>query len=101
MSYKEKTDQMDWKDEFSWMGIAFIAGLILSILFTYYERFPGASNMLVAIVSCFSFYVLSILLRIQNHRGQLLIGKTIIAEGKLKVIFPVVGLTVGIALLVF
>ena len=57
MSYNEKTDQMDWKDEFTWMGIALVAGLILSILFIYFERFPGANNNLVGIVSCVAFLV--------------------------------------------
>ena len=35
MSYDEKTDKMDWKNEYSWMIISVISGIVLSFLFIY------------------------------------------------------------------
>jgi len=47
MSYDEKTDRMDWKDEFDWIGISLISGLLLAFIFFYFERFPDASHITV------------------------------------------------------
>ena len=42
-------------------------------------------------VCSLGFYVLSILGRIQNHRGRILTSKTAVPEHVLKYVFPVVG----------
>ena len=39
MSYNEKTDKMDWKDEYAWMAISFISGLLLSFMFIFLTGF--------------------------------------------------------------
>jgi len=101
MSFNEKTDQMDWKDEFVWMLISIVYGLLLSFLFLYFQRFPEANNLVVILSCCIAFYVLSILVRIQNHRGQALTGKPGFDEKKLKYYFPIPGFAVGVALLLF
>jgi len=101
MSYDINTDSMDWKGESSWIGIAVISGLILSLVFTYVERFPGSNPLVVALCSCLGFYVLSILLRLQNHRGEFWLGRTIHRERRLKFVFPVVGFAFGLALVIF
>jgi hypothetical protein len=48
-----------------------------------------------------AFYILSILVRIQNHRGQALTGRPAFNEAKLKLVFPVLGFAIGVALLLF
>ena len=101
MSYDINTDRMDWKDESSWIGIALVSGLLLSLLFSYFDRFPDSSPLVVALCSCVGFYVLSILLRLQNHRGEFWLGKPIHKEKRLKFVFPAVGFVFGLALLVF
>lgn len=99
MSYDAKTDKMDWRKELSWMVISFFSGLILSVMFIYFNRFPGANDVLLITVCCVSFYLLSILIRIQNHRGKTLTGKTGMNEWILKFVFPIFGLGLGLALL--
>ena len=99
MSYDEKTDRMDWKDEFDWIGISLISGLLLAFIFFYFDRFPDASHITVIAICCAGFYLLSILIRIQNHRGKLLTGETAANEKKLKFIFPVLGFALGLALI--
>ena len=101
MSYQFNTDRMDWKDESSWIGISLISGLVLSVLFSYFQRFPEANLFVVALCCCLGFYLLSILLRLQNHRGEFWLGRTIHKESRLKFVFPVVGFAFGLALLVF
>ena len=101
MSFDTKTDQMNWKDEFSWMGICSASGLIMTLFFAAFDRFPGASLAVVALSSCLGFYLLSILLRLQNHRGEFWLGRTILKERRLKFIVPVVGFLFGLALLIF
>jgi uncharacterized membrane protein YfcA len=101
MSFNEKTGKMNWKDEFVWMLISIISGLLLSFLFLYFQRFPEANNFVIVLICCIAFYVLSILVRIQNHRGQALTGKPGFDEKKLKYYFPIPGFVVGIALLLF
>ena len=99
MSYDEKTDKMDWKDEYTWMVISLISGVLLSFLFFYFDKFSNISPVAVISVCCISFYFLSILVRIQNHRGKVLTGKRALNEKILKFIVPVLGF--GIALLIF
>lgn len=101
MSFNEKTDRMDWKDEFIWVVISTGSGILLSSLYIYFHRFPDVNNLLLIIICCVAFYVLSILVRIQNHRGQALTGETAFDEAKLKFAFPILGFVVGIALLLF
>ena len=101
MSFDVNTDRMDWKDESSWMGIALVSGILLAALFLYVDRFPGAGALVVALCCSLGFYLLSILLRIQNHRGELWLGRTIHKESRLKIAFPLVGFAFGLALLVF
>ena len=66
---------MDWKDEFIWLVVSVISGLMLWLIFFYFERFPDASHIVVLSLSISGFYLLSILVRIQNHRGMALTGK--------------------------
>lgn len=99
MSYDEKTDKMDWKDEYTWMVLSLISGVLLSFLFFYFDKLPNSSPVAVISICCISFYILSILVRIQNHRGKVLTGKRVLNEEILKFVFPVLGF--GIALLIF
>ena len=101
MSFNEKTKQMDWKDECVWMVISVLSGVLLWLVFSYVERFPDASHIAVLSLSIIGFYVLSILIRIQNHRGEILTGKTAFPEKNLKWVFPVFGFLIGLALLIF
>ena len=39
MSYDEKTDKIDWKDEYSWIIISAISGIVLSFIFIIFNRF--------------------------------------------------------------
>ena len=97
MSYNESADRMNWKDEFGWITISILSGLLLSVLFVYFDKYPDASIILIAVICCVSFYLLSILVRIQNHRGKPLTGKTGINEKYLKYIFPLLGFGIGLA----
>jgi len=101
MSFDDKTDQMDWKDEFVWMAVAVISGLLLWLVLAWFGRFPDASHIAVLTLSITGFYILSILLRIQNHRGMALTGKTGFPEKHLKWVFPIVGFLIGLMLLLF
>ncbi|MEZ5489746.1 MAG: hypothetical protein R3F50_05445 [Gammaproteobacteria bacterium] len=100
MSDDSGFERWGWKNESSWLGIATLSGLSMALLFGYFDRFPGASPVVVALICCAGFYILSILLRLQNHRGEFWLGKTVISEGRLKVIFPLLGFAFGLALLV-
>ena len=84
MGYDEKTDKIDWKDEYVWAAISVISGLVLSFITIYFNRFPTANHAAVISFCCLGFYVLSILVRIQNHRGKILTAKTAVREIYLK-----------------
>ena len=99
MSYNEKKDRMNWKDELSWLAISFVSGLVLTIFIVYFNRFPGASSIAIFAICCVCFYLLSILLRAQNHRGKPLTGKTAIKEQYIKYIFPLLGFGIGFAVI--
>ena len=101
MSYDVKSDKMDWKDEYSWMVLSIISGVALSILFIHFDKFHGSSPITVVVLSCLGFYILSILLRIQNQRGRVLTGKPASAEKIIKHIFPILGFVFGIAIIFF
>jgi hypothetical protein len=101
MSFDEKTDKMNWKDEFVWIGISGFSGLVQWLLFGYFEKFEDVSHITLLSLSILCFYILSILLRIQNYRGKFRTGKTAFPEKDLKWAFPVLGFLIGIALLVF
>ena len=101
MSYDEKTGKMDWKEEYAWIAISLISGLVLSFIYLYFNRFPSANHVAVISICCFGFYVLSILIRAQNHRGKTLTGKTGFNEKTLKYIFPIFGFGIGLALFFF
>ena len=101
MSFNEKTDQMDWRDESVWILISIGSGIVLSFIYFYFQRFPDVSNLVIILICCIGFYVLSILIRIQNHRGQALTGKPGFDEKKLKFVFPIVGFVIGLAVLLF
>lgn len=98
MGYDEKTDRMNWGDEFGWFGISFFSGIVLSILFLFFDRFPKANIIVLFFICIFGFYLLSILFRVQNHRGKILSGKTGIKEKNIKVVFPILGFAIGLAL---
>ena len=102
MSYDAKTNQMDWKDEYSWILISLISGLILSFLFYYFERFPGASYFMLSAICFVAYYILSIIVRAQNQRMKALThGKNALNEKNLKFVFPVMGFAIGLAVLFF
>jgi len=101
MSFDDKTDKMNWKDESVWILISIASGLLLSFLYIYFQRFPDSGNFEVGTVCCIAFYALSIFLRIHNHRGQALTGKPAFDETKLKFVFPIFGFAVGIAVLLY
>lgn len=101
MSFNDRTDRMDWKDEFVWIAISVVSGVLLAYLYYYFERFQDESSVVIGLICCVAFYVLSILVRIQNHRGQALTGKTAFDESKLKWIFPIVGFAIGFSVLLF
>ena len=96
MSYDEKTNQMDWKDEFCWILISLISGSILSFLFYYFDRFPHASYMTLSVICSVSYYILSIIVRVQNQRMKSLTHrKNAFDEKYLKFVFPVMGFLIG------
>ena len=101
MSFDEKTDVMNWKDECIWILISIGSGTLLALLYFYFQTFPAANPVVLVLLCCLGFYLLSILIRIQNHRGQALTGKPAFAEARLKFVFPVLGFALGIALLLF
>lgn len=101
MSYDDKTDRMNWNDEIIWFGISCISGILLSALFLVFEKFPNASTFTLFASCVFGFYILSILVRIQNHRGKILSGKTGICEKYLKFAFPLFGFVIGLAIIFF
>ena len=99
MGYDENTDRMNWKDELSWLAISIGSGLLLSFLFIYFDKYPEVNNIVTYAICCIGFYLLSILVRAQNHRGKSLTGKTGIKEKYLKYIFPLLGFGIGLAVL--
>jgi hypothetical protein len=99
MGYDEKTDKIDWKDEYSWIVISAISGIVLSFLFVYCNKFPNSNVVTIISVCCIGFYILSILVRIQNHRGRIMTGKTGSNEKILKFVFPILGFGLGLALI--
>ena len=101
MSYDDNTGKMDWKDESIWMLISLISGAFLSFIFIHFNRFQNAYSPAVFSLCCIGFYVLSILMRIQNHRGKILTAKTAINEKYIKYLFPLIGFGIGLALLFF
>ena len=101
MSYDEKTDRVDWKDESGWIVISLMSGLLLSFTYSHFRRFPDTSHVAVMAICCVGFYILSILVRIQNHRGKALTGKTALNEKYLKLVFPILGFAIGFALLFY
>ena len=101
MTFNEKTDRMDWKDELVWLAISAVSGLLLWLVFFYFGRFSDFNQPLVLCFSIAGFYILSILVRIQNHRGRAVTAKTSFPEEKLKWLFPLLGFLIGLALLLF
>ena len=87
MRFNEKIGHMDWRDEYSWILISISCGVLPSLLYIRYQRFSDVSNLIVVSVCCIAFYCLSILLRIQNHRGRIISGKLAFEEKKLKLFF--------------
>lgn len=101
MSYDDETDRIDWKDEIVWILIAVASGVALSMLYFVLGKFSGISWFVLLLICCVGFYVLGVLLRIQNYRGRVLVGRTLFPEERLKFVFPALGFIVGIALVVF
>jgi hypothetical protein len=99
VSYDENTDRMNWKNELSWLAISIGSGLLLSVLFIYFDKYSDANDMVIYTICCIGFYLLSILVRAQNHRGKMLTGKTGVKEKYLKYFFPLLGFGIGFAIL--
>ena len=96
MGYNEKTDKINWKGEWSWLAVSIISGIIMSLTFVYYDRFPEASLAFIVICCCVGVYLLSILIRMQNHRGKTLSGKTGFNEKYLKYGLPFLAFGIGL-----
>ena len=60
MSYDEKTGKIDWKDEYSWVAISLISGLVLSFIYLYFNRFPNANHVAVISICCIGESFMSI-----------------------------------------
>ena len=101
MSYDDQNGKMDWKDESIWILISLISGPVLSIIFIHSNKFQNEDSTAIISLCCISFYVLSILLSIQNNRGKILTAKTAINEKYIKYLFPLIGFGLGLALLLF
>ena len=101
MTFNEKTDRMNWKDEFVWFAISAVSGSLLWLIYLYFDQFTDFNQLVVFCLSVAGFYILSILVRVQNHRGRAVTAKTSFAEEKLKWMFPVLGFLIGLAILVF
>ena len=99
MSYDERTGKIDWRDERTWAAISVCSGIGLALIYLFTRQFSGASGVALVLVCSLGFYVLSVLVRIQNHRGRILTGKSAVPEHVLKYVFPVVGFVIGLALL--
>jgi hypothetical protein len=99
MSFDEKSDTMDWKDETVWGLISLICGLLLALLYRYFDTFPQLGRAATLLSCSGGFYLLSIVVRILNHKGQALSGRPAFDEAKLKYLFPPLGFIIGIALL--
>lgn len=80
------------------MFISIISGVLLSLWYFARKQFPNTHALTVIGLCCLAFYVLSILLRIQNQRVRLLIGKSAIDEKRLKYWFPSLGFGIGVAI---
>ena len=101
MSYDEKTGKIDWKGEWSWLAVSLISGIIMSLMFVYYKRFPGVSLAFIIICCCVGMYLLSILIRAQNHRGKTISGKTGFNEKYLKYGLPFLAIGIGLLFIFF
>ena len=99
MSYDDQTGRMNWKDESAWVAVSVISGTVLSFMFSHFNKFQNTSNISLISICCIGFYVLSILIRIQNHRGKILTSKTAVDEKYLKYVFPLIGFGLGLALI--
>jgi hypothetical protein len=75
--------------------------LLLACLSYFLQRLPDLNAFLAVLLYSVGFYFLSILLRLQNHRGKLWTGKTTLDEGRLKLVFPAVGFAIAAAVLFF
>jgi hypothetical protein len=81
------------------VAISIFSGLLLSLLFVFFEKFPNANIIVVSVICVAGFYLISILVRAQNQRGRALTGKAGIKENYIKYIFPVLGFALGFAFL--
>jgi hypothetical protein len=97
MRYRKILHQVDWKDECSWMLISAVSGVVLSIFFLIFDRFPNVKFVSVLIACCIGFYGISIFLRIQNRRSKPSTGKAETNARRIKVGFPIVGFILGFA----
>jgi hypothetical protein len=99
MSFDDKTDQMNWKDESSWFVVSLGSGFALSLMYIDFQTFPETNVFILFLICSLGFYILSILVRIQNKRGMALTAKPAFDEQKLKFVFPILGFAIGIAIL--
>ena len=79
------------------MVISTISGIVLSVIFLMVDRFPNIRPVSLLLTCCIGFYGISIFLRIQNHRGKILTGKTGTDTRRIKVVFPILGFILGFA----
>ena len=101
MSFDETSDRMNWKDELSWMAMAGLSGLLQWLLFRHFGTFASANQIMVLAVTLLAFYLLGVLVRIQNVRGRVLTGRKAFPERILIWVYPVPGFLIGLALIIF
>lgn len=82
-----------------WGLISQLCGLLLALLYLYFNTFPQLGRAAMLFCCSGGFYLLSIVVRIFNHKGQALSGKPTFDESRLKYLFPPLGFLIGIALL--
>lgn len=101
MSYDEQSGRMDWRDEAGWLGIAATAGLLQWLLFRHFGVLADMTPAILLVLTVLAFWLLGVLVRIQNARGRALTGRTGFPERALKYLFPVTGFLVGLLLILY
>jgi hypothetical protein len=102
MRHREKTGRAGWRKESGWLAIAVSSGLLLSLLYRHFDRFPTVNPVALMLTSCSGFYFLSILVRARNLRGRTTAGqRAALPDRYLKILFPVLGFALGLVFFFF
>jgi hypothetical protein len=102
MRHHEETGRAGWRKESGWLAISVFSGLILSLLYRYFNRFPTVNPVALMLTACSSFYFLSILVRARNLRRPTAAGQgAALPDRYLKILFPVLGFAIGLVFFFF